>query len=196
MNKANHSEMLSLWITATALIATTLFFATYRDATVCSKCWEERIWLLQRWVKKMLNIPQEVLCLKGRNCKSNLKQLGLAIQLYASEHNGKLPSYQNWEQQIFAYLKNSQVYRCPDAIVAQTRYYCMNFHLSGKRMKEIKNPESTILLFECDDSGRPISRHHFLQFKHLCNVVFADGHVGGLSVREVELRLNLERDQQ
>lgn len=195
MNKANYSEMLSLWITAAGLIAMILFFATYRDASFCSKCWKERIWLAQRWVKKMLHIPQEVICTRGRNCKSNLKQLGLAMQLYASEHDGKLPSYQNWEQQVFAYIKNSQVYQCPDAVVAQTRYYCMNFHLSGKRLKEIQNPESTILLFECNNDGRPISRHHFLQFKHLCNVMFADGHLGELSVKEIELRLNLARDQ-
>jgi len=65
----------------------------------------------------------------------------------------------------------------------------MNWQLSGKNMKEIFAPKETILLFECDANGNPIVRHHFLQFRHLCNVAFVDGHVEGLTLEEVYRKL-------
>lgn len=199
MSKTNRSGTQLLWVMAIAialivLTAMTYFLAIYRDAAFCPQCWKERFWLAQRWVKKMLSIPQETLCIRG-SCKSNLKQLAIAMELYARDNGGKLPSHQNWEQQTIVYLKNSQIYKCPDATTTQKRYYCMNPHLSGKSLKKIPKPSKTILLYECND-GKPISRHHFLEFGHFCNVAFADGRVKHLPAREVERRLGLTRNQQ
>ena len=63
-------------------------------------------------------------------CQSNLKQLGLGVQLYAGDNNGKLPNgypyagaqwngqtvNMDWTRQIFDQVGyNSGIYRCPAA---------------------------------------------------------------------------------
>jgi len=179
MDKKNFWTAILLSTMCTSVFFLLFCFPAFREEFFCLRCWKEGIWLAKRQFKKVVGIPQERICHRA-NCLSNLKQMALAMQLYASDYDGKLPSYQNWEQQIFGYIRNSLVFRCPDATNAQTLYYSMNFKLSGKRLKEIQFPESTIMLFECNDLGLPIARHHFLEFKHLCNVAFVDGHVKGL----------------
>lgn len=196
MSRASCSGKSSQWVMVMALIALIVmihFLTIYRDSTFCPRCWKERIWLAQRWAEKILFKRQEII--DRASCKSNLKQLAMAMELYALKHGGKFPSYQTWEQQTWVYLKNWQIYKCWDAVTSQKRYYCMNPRLSNKSLKEIPEPSNTILLFECDDAGRPISRHHYLEFRHLCHVVFVDGRVKGLPVKEVELRLSLTKDQ-
>lgn len=47
----------------------------------------------------------------------------------------------------------------------------------------------TILLFECDANGKPVVHHHYLEFRHLCNVAFVDRHVEGLTLDEVYWKL-------
>lgn len=152
----------------------------------CIKCWEERKYLIEQWIKRrILFLPRsEIIC--HHSCKGNLKQLGLAILLYASDHDGYLPNHRTWEQQIFNYLKNRDIYRCPDALIKQKRYYCMNSKLSNRNYKNINLSQNIVLLYECDDNGKPINRHHYMEFKHLCNVVFVNGQVKGLLPKEVE----------
>ena len=62
---------------------------------------------------------------RGRRtvCQSNLKQLALAMQQYVQDNNGTYPVavryegpslYAEWPAAIFPYVKNLQVFRCPD----------------------------------------------------------------------------------
>ena len=49
-------------------------------------------------------------------CLSNLRQLALGFQMYASEHDGKLPSEEfemMWEELLDPYVGDSRVYICP-----------------------------------------------------------------------------------
>src|SRR5436190_3199809 len=61
------------------------------------------------------------------SCQSNLKQLGLGFAQYVQDYDEKYPSTLDpvngngggWGGQIFVYVKNSQVYKCPsDNIVS------------------------------------------------------------------------------
>ncbi len=60
-------------------------------------------------------------------CQSNLKQIAVAMQQYVQDNNGAYPVdvrwassgqrrdlYANWPVAIFPYVKNLQVFRCPD----------------------------------------------------------------------------------
>jgi prepilin-type N-terminal cleavage/methylation domain-containing protein len=62
------------------------------------------------------------------NCASNLRQIGLGMRMFADENQDRYPesggtigwnftdpySLSNaWMQQVYAYLKNTNVYRCP-----------------------------------------------------------------------------------
>lgn len=58
------------------------------------------------------------------SCAGNLKQLALALIMYTQDHDGGLPSYSKsgsgatWPQlydPTVAYVKNTQIYRCPSA---------------------------------------------------------------------------------
>ncbi len=159
-----------------------LFFAIkYWNELFCTLCWKETIWLVKLWTSNK-HLPKV-------RCKSNLFQLAQAIFMYTSDHQGYLPDHQDWEQQVLVYLKNRQVFRCPDASVKQSQYYRLNPKLSGEKLKKISDPKETILLFECDNEGDPVARHHFMEFRHLCNVVFVDGRVRGLPPYEVFNRL-------
>ncbi|MEA3401028.1 MAG: DUF1559 domain-containing protein [Armatimonadota bacterium] len=60
------------------------------------------------------------------SCQSNLKQLGIALNMYAQDYDERLPwhcrttpvsdpnrNYTGWNTQIFPYVKNEQLYVCP-----------------------------------------------------------------------------------
>ena len=62
---------------------------------------------------------------KGRRtaCQSNLKQIALAMQQYVQDNGGTYPPgarcdgqdcFVQWPRAIFPYVKNVQVFRCPD----------------------------------------------------------------------------------
>jgi len=63
------------------------------------------------------------------SCQSNLKQLGLAVVMYAQDYDGGLVPYKNWNSAgtalteawgalvvpLDGYVKNTQIFRCPSA---------------------------------------------------------------------------------
>lgn len=181
-----HLNISLVWIiiTVIAIILIVYLITIYYDISFCSQCYREAVWLTQRWIEKIFFISQEYPPHRA-SCISNLIQLSVAIKSYALNHDYKLPTCIDWKEKISGYIKNNQVFECPDAFMKQIRYYCMNPKLSGKKLKEISEPHKTILLFECDNNGMPVDRHHFLEFRHLCHVVFVNGHVERLPSKVV-----------
>jgi prepilin-type N-terminal cleavage/methylation domain-containing protein len=53
---------------------------------------------------------------RGRRtvCQSNLGQLALAVQQYVQDNDGTYPPNLDWGYAPFSYLKNVDVFRCPD----------------------------------------------------------------------------------
>lgn len=53
---------------------------------------------------------------RGRriSCQNNLKQLALGIQMYVQDNGGRFSLPFSWERQISPYVKNKQVFACPD----------------------------------------------------------------------------------
>ena len=58
------------------------------------------------------------------SCQSNLKQIGLAWQMYSQDYDGMYPPmYDNtnwpsgiwWADQLMPYIKNNQLFKCPSA---------------------------------------------------------------------------------
>ena len=87
------------------------------------------------------------------DCLSNLKQICLGILMYAQDHNEVLPPADRWMDAIAIYLKNEQVFNCPDAPNLQYGY-AFNTALSNKPMAEIANPAEVIVVFETDRNTR------------------------------------------
>jgi prepilin-type processing-associated H-X9-DG protein len=120
-----------------------------------------------------------------KSCPDRLKKLYDAAMLYASSWDDTLPPAEIWmtalrnPDQTFG---EEEYLHCPSVSKpGEARYgYAMNSSLSGKRIGEIENKDSTPLFFDSDDlemnarAGSPSSKRH----DGKSNVVFADGHLG------------------
>ncbi|MBC7288515.1 MAG: DUF1559 domain-containing protein [Armatimonadetes bacterium] len=61
-------------------------------------------------------------------CQSNLKQIGLALAMYAQDYDERFPAYGfggtygfHWNVVIYPYIKNISLYQCPDSPRDPTR---------------------------------------------------------------------------
>ncbi|MBM3476001.1 MAG: DUF4349 domain-containing protein [Armatimonadetes bacterium] len=106
------------------------------------------------------------------SCMSNLKQLALGMLMFTEDHAGQLPSALTWQRDVYPYVKNEQLFRCPTDETNQTCSYAMNVQLSKANLSSLSDPAEEILLYDADASGAPAKRHN-----EGLNIAFADGHV-------------------
>lgn len=124
------------------------------------------------------------------HCVNNVKQLGLAVQIYAVDNKDKFPLSKTWCDAIQMSAGSPKVFQCH--VVPDLRCgYAFNTKLSGKKSAEV-DPQ-TVMIFESDAgwnaSGGPElflkSPRHGKRFI----VGFADGHVESVTaVRLQNLR--------
>jgi len=106
------------------------------------------------------------------SCASNLKQIGLGIAQYEQDNSGGLPvsnlNYKGWAGEVYPYVKNTQMYRCPDdpgdpqaGFTGPTISYALNFNLTPQGLLSADNntygpisskvilvPSNTVEVFE------------------------------------------------
>jgi Domain of unknown function (DUF4190)/GYF domain 2 len=80
-------------------------------------------------------------------CVNNMKQLGLAVRIYAADHNDQLPSAATWCDAIQSNVGSPKVFQCPSE-PGRRCAYAFNAKLDGKKVSEI-DPQ-TVVLFESD----------------------------------------------
>ena len=92
------------------------------------------------------------------SCLSNEKQIGTAMLMYIQDYDEINPSGlyitnttssqpgAGWAQQVYTYVKNQQVYACPDDPGGIS--YGMNVNAAGQSEAVFTAPASTVLLFE------------------------------------------------
>ncbi len=112
-------------------------------------------------------------------CLSNIRQLGLAMLMYANDWNEQLPPADRWSEVTKPYRRNEALLHCP---VDKARYsYAMNQNVSKRWFKDIPAPWQTVLLFESTQGRKnacDVGRSWPVPARHSgCNcVAFADGH--------------------
>lgn len=112
-------------------------------------------------------------------CSTNLKQFGVAIQIYTKDYNDTYPPADKWCDALKTYLPVSLY--CPvDAKKEEGKSsYAFNINLSERKPSEV--PPDTVLLFETTIAYNPAGGPELLIIeKHRnegSNVLFADGHV-------------------
>jgi len=116
---------------------------------------------------------------KGRTCvcQSNLRQIGMALQVYAKDNYGRYPPTDNDLTPLTPYLQGRGVLICPTRISAKVNSY--TYH-GG---------------YAHDDSSRQILAHdpeNILIHSEGINVLFLDGHVKWLRTTDNQFRLGLE----
>lgn len=99
-------------------------------------------------------------------CLSQIKQIGLALHMYAEDNDDTLPPAGPWQEAVAAYVRDGEVFTCPTT----GKPYVFNDNLAGKTLSKSPNPEQVPLAWDApDDDGSPPHDRGF-------NVVFLDGH--------------------
>jgi hypothetical protein len=118
----------------------------------------------------------------NRSCVSNLKQLNLALTMYAQDYDDHYPLANTWNDALQPYTKNPSLFNCSEAPDAEHRpTFAMNSHLKETVQSRIKFSDRTVTLFDSVagvnlEGGRELfpdpPRHFGSQ-----TVGFVDGHV-------------------
>ena len=112
------------------------------------------------------------------NCVNNMKQLALAVRIYASDHNDQLPPAATWCDAIQSAVGSPKVFQCPSE-PGRRCAYAFNAKLAGKKEGEF-DPQ-TVLLFESDagwnGSGGAAELKPHKHSSRTLNVALADGSV-------------------
>jgi prepilin-type processing-associated H-X9-DG protein len=122
------------------------------------------------------------------SCQSNLKSLSVALLMYSSDNDERLPNATRWceaanSMQYFGRVRsadsNSDYFRCPAADVQWG--YGMNAALSGKSEKDVVSPVSTVMLFDAKKSARSFSGSQsdvdWSRHNDAPNISMMDGHI-------------------
>lgn len=101
------------------------------------------------------------------NCAGNLKQIGLALLMYAGEQDSFPPDFQALVED--EYLVDGKVYCCPSATkIVPTATGSSYRYLAGNLDADVANKSTTVLAYCAEHPG-----------VGWMNVLFADGHVEG-----------------
>jgi hypothetical protein len=97
-------------------------------------------------------------------CMESMSLLHLAIERYASDHNGKLPAADKWQEELAPYyeklrgsrttgldeLPQNQPWGCTDAEGKVVTGIAFNDNLSGKEVSKVEDVPQTPVLFEIE----------------------------------------------
>jgi prepilin-type processing-associated H-X9-DG protein len=126
-----------------------------------------------------LRRPRRVVCL------TNLKILGLGMNIYAEEHGGAYPPADKWCDLLvpFISLNGSEgAFTCPKAGEGRC-HYAMNARADTQSAPDV------VLLFESTGGWNQSGGSEMLTTRHLdgkgCNVLFVDGHVEFIKTEEI-----------
>lgn len=89
----------------------------------------------------------------GNECSGHLRTLGQAARKYARDHDGLLPSAENWQDELALYLleagSGEEVFTCP-AVPELGNAYAINREIAGKKATELTDHDRLILFLESD----------------------------------------------
>jgi prepilin-type processing-associated H-X9-DG protein len=110
-------------------------------------------------------------------CQNNLKQLAIAVRLYANA-NDEYPPAASWCDRISADVGDEKIFRCPQRS-GQRSGYALNQRVAGKKESQVDS--ATVLLFEFDGGWNASGGPELLPARpphgNSLNIAFADGTV-------------------
>ena len=122
---------------------------------------------------------------------SNLKSLGVAQLLYASDFDNISPPTYRWDKLNYEYTENRDKYHCN--LTELNIHYGMNQSLGGSNLEKVEHAGSTLLLAEkLNTNQKPlISGYKDVVLPHdrKGNICFAGGHVKTYTTERLLLSL-------
>jgi len=113
------------------------------------------------------------------NCVNNVKQLSLAMRIYAGDNQNHYPAATNWCDAILSDVGATNIFHCPADLSGSHCSYAFNARLAG--MEDGKADQNTVMLFEADGGWNVSGGRELILAKprhgHWVAVGFADGHV-------------------
>ena len=116
-------------------------------------------------------------------CMANARQVANAMQMYATDYDGRLPIGANWCDAVRPKVKSAELFECP-SLPDQKSGYGYNAILSGARLNDAMASPSTVLIFESNGGWNLSGGKSSLvsQPRHGGNVFgFVDSHVAKIS---------------
>ena len=117
-------------------------------------------------------------------CQSNMKQLALAMLMYAQDYDERFPPADRWCAATYPYTRNREIHHCPADDAAFS--YAYNYKLSRRMLAEVADPSLTIMLYESEigkgdafdwpqfpGASLPVPGRH----EEANNYAYVDGHV-------------------
>ncbi|MFA5393150.1 MAG: DUF1559 domain-containing protein [Candidatus Ratteibacteria bacterium] len=88
-------------------------------------------------------------------CLNNLKQLGLAVNMYIQDNSECLPGMQEWVTTLGSYVSdNDQVFSCPsDPDKTSSTSYAINSYASGEKISAISHSSTFPVFFDRNTTG-------------------------------------------
>lgn len=120
----------------------------------------------------------------------NAKRLCMAMHLYASDNNDRLPPVDTWQNVLLPYFNNNVSILGVFPGSNNSRPWAMNVQLEGSRIKDIDLPERTVLIFEAKTKSPPaggpeiLPEKPFLQKRYI--IGFVDGHIEYISQGQLD----------
>ena len=107
------------------------------------------------------------------------RQITLAAQRFAQEHNTQLPNSAHWEEDLVPYypgILKDNVIMGPDGDL--NRQFAMNAALSGISINAVQSPAQTVIFFESTSKGHDVADRFVSAPTDTWRrvVMFADGH--------------------
>lgn len=115
-------------------------------------------------------------------CLSNLKQVALAANIYATDYDNAMPPAGDWQERLYPYSKTNAIFTCPTLKnQGQSEGYAYNSAVAGVLMTSLASPASTIGFFETamighDYSADPATSLLGTPRHEKVGVAYADGH--------------------
>jgi prepilin-type N-terminal cleavage/methylation domain-containing protein/prepilin-type processing-associated H-X9-DG protein len=125
---------------------------------------------------------------KQSSCLSYTKQLALATIMYASDYDETFPRVGDWYTAIEPYVKNRQIFLCPEDSTANGRTGASGFKLSygingnvcGYTTTNVEAPATTLLEFDATVTSSTDGTGCAYVHNDVANFSFCDGHTKAL----------------
>ena len=112
---------------------------------------------------------------------NNVKQICLATHMYCEDNDGRFPPCDNWSKVLSPYIGASEKILTSPFNPDAGRAYAMNTHLDGRKIRDIKQPQRTVLIFEARFGSPPAGGRELLpdvpRGRRGYIIGFLDGHV-------------------
>lgn len=119
---------------------------------------------------------------RASSCLSNEKQQAMAVLLYVADYDERYPPSdgQRYREKIADYQSNPLVFECPSDENGPPSY-SFNTKLSRLPLAKLKQPNSTVMIFEGAEWKKPDTPH-----LGSTNIAFADGSCRSLGPNLIE----------